>query len=192
MNYQYVSGMFPLFYDPMKEPISKLTRSYEKLTKEKSNGRHFYMNRAMAREEKDYTYSSNQETIKNMDHYEFFIPQQMKSNNDNTDGLILVRLPKQKMWGEIILHAEGGVSFGERTHKYFLREFDKLDRQILLGFCDKYYYNLMPACFDVDGWYDNICYLIDRYRVSSHKKRINQGPTKHYRESSIFDNVVFI
>ena len=169
------------------------------------DGFDFYIAREYARGNRG-AYCGNQEEIKNIDHYAFFVPKQMGTYRNRRDSIILVKLPKSKMWINIILHMDGGVSFDPKFHKYALREFDKLDRQIILGFCDKYHHSLTSACYDSVYGPSSIRGLARGYRASDYKKRINQGSagrdlTDSYRrdkeftpieESNIFKNVVFI
>ena len=186
--------------------LYKLNNLLSDPEKDNYTGRTFYIDRKYAREE-TRAYHGKQEDIKDVDNYEFFIPKQIGTYRNRRDAIILIKLPKSKIWISIILYMDGGVGFDKQFHKHALREFDSLDRRIILGFCDKYHRNLVEACYGGEFEYENICTFARGYRASSYKKRINQGRAgidktdfyqksgslEPYEESSIiFKNVIFI
>ena len=170
------------------------------------DGFDFFIDKQNARGEIEDKYAQRDLNDNTRERYEFFLPRQMGTYRNRRDSIVLVKLPKSKTWISIILHMDGGVSFDPKFHKYALREFDKLDRQIILGFCDKYHQALTSACYDPIYGPSHIKDLAKFYKASDYKKRINQGSagrdlTDSYRrdkeftpieESNIFKNVVFI
>ena len=161
--------------------------------------------KAWARGESD-EYLGNKEIVEKsgVDCYELHIERQIGTPRNRRDTYVYLRLPKSKKLINIVLHMDGGVSFG-RHHKDAIRELDALDRQIVLGFCDKYHYSLVYACYD-DKEDKFLMNDAARYRASDYKKRIKQGPSgrdltdfynsyrklEPYEETTIFKNVCFI
>ena len=131
--------------------------------------------RAYAREETDVR-TTKLEEIKEIDHYELYITKQIGSVQTRKDSFLYVKLPKSGNYIPIILHVDGGVSFQPITKKFALREFDELDRRIILGYCRKYHSTLVWACHD--DKHRNKFWLQTEatyYRASDQPKRFKLG-----------------
>lgn len=168
-----------------------------------------FIPRAYAREETNVR-TRKPEDIENIDHYTIYITKQIGSVQTRRDTFIYVKLPKSGNYIPIILHVDGGVSFQPITKRLALREFDELDRRIILGYCRKFHSTLVWACHDTQHrnrtWLQNEAAY---YRVSDQPKRFKLGSegndfTRFYKnlkpyelapvkmEQNVFRNIRFI
>lgn len=131
--------------------------------------------RAYAREETNVR-TRKPEEIEKIDHYTLYITRQIGSVQTRRDSFIYVKLPQSGNYIPIILHVDGGVSFQPITKRLALREFDELDRRIILGYCRKFQSTLFWACHDAQ--HRNKFYLQNEaadYRASDQPKRFKLG-----------------
>lgn len=173
------------------------------------NGYSILIPRAYAREESDVKVRKVDE-ISKIDHYKIYISRQIGSIQTRKDTYVYVKLPESGNYIPIILHVDGGVSFHPVNRKYALREFDDLDRRIILGYCRKFHSTLTKECHDDSK--KSKFYLqteASYYRASHQPKRFKLGSegnnfSRFYKSlepyeeshtegfSNYFDKIVFI
>lgn len=112
--------------------------------------------------------------------YELYITDQVGSKQCRRNTYVYLRLPSGKIV-PIILYTDYGVGFEPRDHKYVLRELDRLDRQIVLGFCRHNHSSLVSACHGDAEWHEHWLKGQARcYNSKKQPKRFKQG-----RESNL-------
>ena len=148
------------------------------------------------------------DNINSVDCYEIVIFLQIGSHRNQRDTYVLCKFPKCENYFKVIIHATGGASFEKSEHRFLLRVTDELDRRIVLGFCQKYSWDLITSSYrkttKPDYSLRNYAY---HYTCKDMPTRLKSGPTgnRHpelykniqpYEESSpirtIFDNVAFL
>ena len=177
--------------------------------------------RAYARMESDVPVRTVEEAEK-IECYELYLFDQIGTFASRRPLYVYLRLPKQDLMVPIsLLPYYSGLEFEKSTRKHVLREYDELDRRIILGFCDNYSHAMRvvsnktsestPSRTMTKWSQDELEYLRKealQYRADQHAKRIKQGVTKPlpahlhnfvrqnmqpYDESAgIFSSVVFI
>ena len=146
--------------------------------------------------------------IESVDCYEIIIFLQIGSSRNQRDTFVLCRFPGCKNYFKVIVHATGGASFEKSEHKLMIRVTDELDRRIVLGFCQKYSWDLITSSYRKTTKPDySLKHYAYHYTCKDMPIRLKSGPTgnRHpelytnlmpYEESSpihtIFDNVVFL
>lgn len=147
----------------------------EVISESEFNGYSIYIPRAYARGESN-EWIRKPEEIQSLDHYELKITRQIGSVQTRRDSFVYIKLPKNNTSAAITLHVDGGISFHPSTKRLVYREYDQLDRQIILGFCRKFQSILFSACHDDThrnrNWLE---YQASKYRFSDQPKRIKQG-----------------
>lgn len=147
----------------------------ETILESEFDGYSIYIPKAYARGESNEWVRKSDE-IQTLDHYELRITRQIGSVQTRKDSFVYAKLPKTKGYAAIVLHADGGISFHPSTRRLALREFDQLDRRILLGFCRKFQSVLFSACHDESfknrDWLE---YQASRYRATDQPKRFKLG-----------------
>lgn len=165
--------------------------------------------RAYAREETNVK-TRKPEDINQIDHYTLYVTKQIGSVQTRKDSFVYVKLPKSGNYIPIILHVDGGVSFQPITKRLALKEFDELDRRIILGYCRKFQSTLKSECHN---GHERSRFYLEReaayYRASDQPKRFKLGSDgndfsrfysdlKPYelsspvKEMNIFENVRFV
>lgn len=132
--------------------------------------------RAYAREETNVR--PNIDKLDQVDCYELYVVRQER--RVSLDTYVFYRLPSGTMI-TILLKRDGTVDFNPRI--LALRELDKLDREILIGFCYKYYSAFMNAShYDTSwiGYRDSLLHYGAYFRRSSINKRINNHRKRLY------------
>lgn len=115
-----------------------------------------------------------------MPRYELYVTDQVGSTYCRRNTYIYLKLPSGKMVA-IILYPDYGVGFEPRDRKYILREYDQLDRRIILGFCRYCQSQLREACHgeaDRKEWWLKMearC-----YNSKKQPKRIKQGRESNF------------
>lgn len=165
--------------------------------------------RAYAREETDIR-TRRPEEIEKIDHYTLYITKQIGSVQTRRDTFVYVKLPQSGNYIPITLHVDGGISFQPITKRLALREFDELDRRIILGYCRKFQSTMRSECHNGHG--RSRSYLEREaayYRASDQPKRFKLGSegndfTRFYKdlkpyelapvkmEQNVFRNIRFV
>lgn len=132
--------------------------------------------KSYAREES--TDHVNVKDLDKVDCYELYVTKQ--SYMVTKDKNIYFKLPKSGTMIAIVLRGDGTVDFNPRL--LALRELDKLDRDILLGFCCKYFHSLMNVCNEDSTYTDRNWILLyaSNFKRSDVNKRINNHSTRMY------------
>lgn len=138
-----------------------------------------YIPRAYARGESNIEIKSQEEASK-IDHYEIRVVRQVGSTHTLRDTYTFLYLPKQKRYVAIILYPRGGINIKPDEHKFILREFDELDRRIVLGFMDKYCIDLFMESHrgtpPSDHYFrESLGKTALKYKYDQHAKRIRVG-----------------
>lgn len=158
-----------------KNKINLSVINEETILESEFDGYSIFIPRAYARGESD-EWIRKPEEIQKLDHYELRITRQIGSVQTRKDSFVYIKLPKSNTSAAIVLHADGGISFHPSTKRLVYREFDQLDRRIILGFCRKFQSTLFSACHDDKHRHkDWLEYNASRYRFSDQPKRIKQG-----------------
>ena len=180
----------------------------ETILESEFDGYSIYIPRAYARGESNEWIRKPNE-IQSLDHYELRITRQIGSVQTRKDSFVYIKLPKSDTSAAITLHTDGGISFHPSTKRLVYREYDQLDRRIILGFCRKFQSMLFSACHDDEQRHRNwLEYQASRYRFSDQPKRFKQGSegndfSRFYKDlkpyellakesSNIFMNIRFI
>ena len=145
------------------------------LSESELEGYKIFIPRAYAREETQVK-TRKPEEIEKIDHYELYISKQIGSVQTRRDTFVYVKLPKSENYIPIILHVDGGVSFQPITRRLAFREFDELDRRIILGYCRKFQSTLVWESHN--GYGRSKFYLQQEaayYRASHQPKRFKLG-----------------
>ena len=145
------------------------------LSESELEGYKIFIPRAYAREETQVR-TRKPEDISRIDHYELYISKQIGCVQTRRDTFVYVKLPKSGDYIPITLHVDGGVSFQPITKRLALREFDDLDRRIILGYCRKFQSTLRSECHNGHG--RSKFYLQQEaayYRASHQPKRFKLG-----------------
>ena len=137
---------------------------------------------------KNLNFYERLEKIDKIAHVNLWISPQMSQPDKYSSCWIWVELPKEMdgvKYVPIINHNAGGVSVHPYFHKYFLRNFDKRTRHLILGFCYIYGPNIAIDCNAAyknkldelpDSRIHEILYRALRYKDSDAPKRIDLGP----------------
>ena len=181
----------------------------ETILESEFDGYSIYIPRAYARGESN-EWIRRPEEIHNLDHYELRITRQIGSVQTRRDSFVYIKLPKSNTSAAITLHNDGGISFHPSTKRLVYREYDQLDRRIILGFCRKFQSILFSACHDESfknrNWLE---YQASRYRATDQPKRFKLGSegndfSRFYKNlqpyelvstnelANIFENIQFI
>lgn len=135
--------------------------------------------RAYAREETSVR-TRKPEEIEKIDHYTLYITKQIGSVQTRRDTFVYIKLPQSGNYIPIILHVDGGVSFQPITKRLALKEFDELDRRIILGYCRKFHSTLVWESHN--GYGRHKFYLQQEaayYKASHQPKRFKLGSEGH-------------
>lgn len=144
--------------------------------------------RAYAREETN-NHPGDPESV---DHFELYVSDQPGSWNVRRQTNVYLRLPKSGILAPICIYPNSarGVEFAKTHHRLVMRELDKKDRHIVLGFCRKYATSLIDACHGRGSEYETKLKTDAKfYRNSDQPKRFKLGNSGLDRSSNMFDNV---
>lgn len=122
------------------------------------------------------------------------------------DTYVLLKLPSGKIVS-IILYYDGGVDFEPSQRKYVLREYDALDRRIILGFCNSCSHSIKEVSHNpmtdpiVKGHLGHTAMLfkekdlnkrIKTGREGVYPRVLNGRDLMPYEEMGIFESVKFL
>ena len=133
--------------------------------------------------------------INSIDCYNFYLFKQGNGVKDiNTHNIyVLLKLPSGK-FVNIIIYKNGGAEFDPSQRKYVLREYDALDRRIILGFCIEYQTDFLVISnrnfntispVNIDELRSNARHFQER-KIN---KRLKVG---EYDNNGIFKNIMFV
>lgn len=163
--------------------------------------------REYARENKHFNpYEIDIDTV---ECYELFLYHQVGEYMiTKKDTYAFIKLPSGKLVN-IILYHDGGVEFDPAQRKYVLREYDELDRRIILGFCIKHQEAIKNTSHKLLDNEDSFGLEYLRHkaigfnekdlnkrlktgRTGIYARRLDAREPKPYEEMGIFSEVVFL